>query len=134
MRTLSWDVVCPSTGATGSVGGATATVGDGSGVCVGGNVAVITNICVGEGIEAGVAGRIISGLHAVLKSKTNMIRKNAKLRSGVFFISLLYPDFIAFDKSGFAYIILIASFCNKDYIQEQCSVATDFTSQRGALE
>jgi len=92
------------------------TVGEGIAVCVAGNVAVITNICVGEGVEAGVAGATNSGLHPAPAKNTNKTREKANLRDEVFFIGLLYLDFIRFDKSRFAYIILIASFCNKEYL------------------
>ena len=85
LRTLSWEVVCPSVGATIGVAVAGSGVGEGCGVCVGGKVAVMMT----GGVGVGVSGIVTSALQAVLSSSTNV-----KIECSIgclCFTSLLYP-------------------------------------------
>lgn len=69
-RTLSWEVVCPSTGATGAVGVGGAGVAEGRGVGVGGRVEVITT----SGVGVGVPGADSPALQAVnSKARTTRV-------------------------------------------------------------
>jgi hypothetical protein len=68
LRTFNWEMVCPSTGATTTVGVGGSGVGEGRGVWVGGRVAVTKSGAVG----VGVSGRAVtSGLQAALRRSTD---------------------------------------------------------------
>ena len=84
---MSWEVVCPSAGATIGVAVAGSGVGDGCGVNVGGRVAVMMT----NGVGVGVSGTVTSALQAEPKSKGMIIIVLRIDFWGVRFTSLLYP-------------------------------------------
>ena len=90
LRTLSWEMVCPSAGATNTVGVAGSGVGDGRGVCVGGNVAVMM---IGR-VAVGVFEIVTSALQAALNNSMRMEVKSNTGCDGDRFTTLLYPRIV----------------------------------------
>ena len=81
-------MVCPSTGATSTVGVGGSGVADGRGVCVGGRVEVMMTSGVGVGVSGTGA---TSALQAVLKTKSK-VRMMNKIGCGeICFTGILYP-------------------------------------------
>ena len=92
LRTFSWEVACPSTGAIGWVGVGGAAVTDGGTVCVGGRVAVMmTGVAVGEAVAA-----IALALQAVFSSKRDarVVRSRERMKR-LCSTAVLYPSLLS---------------------------------------
>ena len=90
LRTLSCEMVCPSAGATATVGVGGSGVCDGIGVCVGGRVEVMMTCGVGVAVSWMA---VTSALQAVFKSKSKVKMMNRVGCGRIRFTVQLYPRF-----------------------------------------